>query len=161
MKLNIRFAILLFVLLALIGCKKDEDNPITPTVGAKEEWEFIMNNNSSNHGQITFENKSDGHISENAIWYFVYQGSTVQCPFEDGTVTLTDTAISITAQGTATNPAAPSGYQTSAFNVNLSGSAYNGIAYGTWSITFSTFGWPSQIAGTFTATRKSGSGVTK
>ncbi|MGD1045688.1 MAG: hypothetical protein ABR936_10235 [Bacteroidota bacterium] len=161
MKLNIRFAILLSLLLFHIGCKKDESNPIAPTVVATEEWEFIINNDSSNHGQITFEKTSDGHVSENAIWYFVYQDSTVQCPFKGGNVTITDTTISIIAQGTATYPAAPVGYQTSAFNVNLSGSAHNGISYGTWGITFSTFGWPSQIAGTFTATRKSGSGITK
>lgn len=161
MKPNTYYAILLSILTILIGCTKDENNPTAPTIVATEEWEFIMDNDSSNHGQATFEKKSDGSVSAQAIWYFVYQGSTVQCPFESGDVTVADTAISYTGQGTATNPAAPTGYQNSAFTVNVSGVAYNGNSHGTWSIAFTTFGWPSNLQGTFIGTRKSGSGITK
>jgi hypothetical protein len=160
MKIKICFAIMLSMLTILNGCSKDDNNPTAPTVVAIENWNFILNDNSSNHGQTTFEKKSDGSISEKSDWYFVYEGATVQCPFEGGKVTIADTAISFTAQGTATNPDAPAGYQKSAFTVNVSGFAHNGNSSGTWNITFLTEGWPSNLEGIFLATRKSGSGIT-
>ena len=159
MKLKIGFAILTSILILLAGCKKDENNPTAPTITAAEEWDFIMDNDSSNHGQATYEKKSDGSVSVKANWNF----GQVHCPFENGTITIVDTTISITAEGTATNPdpAIPPAYQKSAFTVNVTGSAYNGKSSGIWSISFPTLGWPSNLQGTFTSTRISGSGVTK
>jgi hypothetical protein len=161
MKYTIVCIVLLSILALSTGCKKDENNPAAPTVVATEEWGFIMNNDSSNHGQTIFEKKSDGSTSGKAVWYFDYLNSQVQCPFEGGSVTVADTAITVTAKGTATNSAAPTGYQTSAFTVQVTGSAYNGLSYGTWSISFTTLGWPMSLSGTFTATRISGNGITK
>jgi len=161
MKLSIGLAILLTLFFISNGCKKDENNPASSTAAATEVWNFIMDYDSSSYGQTTFEKKSDGTISGKATWQYVYQGITIQCPFEGGTVTVADTIISISAQGTATNAAAPAGYQTSPFTLSVSGIAHNGESYGAWSINFSTTGWPSSAAGMYTAMRQSGSGITR
>ena len=157
MKPNVCFLVLLFV---LIGCKKDEGSPVAPTVIASEEWVVIMNNDTANYGQQVLEKKSDGSVAVQGGWYFVSQGPTLQCPFSDGTATISDTNISLTIHGTATYPGAPVGYQTSAFTLSVSGSEYNGKSSGAFRFTFSTYGWPSGESGTFIATRKSGNGVT-
>jgi hypothetical protein len=163
MNLNIRFFILLSFLIILNGCKKDENNPTTPTVGATEQWKFIMNNDSANHGQATIAKKSDGSISSDADWYFVEGGYTVHCPYENGDVTIIDTLITMTGEGTAynPNPHIPQGYDSSSFTINVNGSANSGKMSGTWSIDFTQYGWPPNLQGTFTGTRISGSGVTK
>lgn len=49
---------------------------------------------------------------------------------------------------------------TSPFELVLQGNVNNGAATGTYTITFSSFGWPSKVEGSFTATRISGSGIT-
>lgn len=157
MKLNVCLLVLLVV---LIGCKKDEGSPVVPTVIATEEWDVTMNNDTANYGQQTLEKKSDGSVAVQGGWYFASQGLTLQCPFSDGTATISDTNIALIMHGTATYPGAPVGYQTSAFILSVSGSAYNGKSSGTFSFTYSTYGWPSGKSGTFTATRKSGNGVT-
>jgi hypothetical protein len=161
MKVCTCFTILLSILLIFIACQKDKNNPAAPTIVATEVWGYIIDNDSTNHGDATFEKKSDGNITESANWFFGFQNTIVECPFEGGKVTVADTVLSISAQGTATNPAAPTGYQNSAFTINISGSAHNGQSSGVWSIAFSTLGWPSTLQGTFSATRKSGSGITK
>ena len=161
MKRNICFAIFLSIIIVHIGCKKDEKNPIATTVVASEVWGFISSNDSANHSEQTLEKKSDGSVAVNGTWYFVYQGSTVQCSISSGTAIIADTVISMTTQGTANDPSAPTGYQSSAFTSNVTGIAHNGKSSGTWSLTFSTYGWPSMLQGTYTATRKSGSGITK
>jgi hypothetical protein len=160
-KRNICFAIPLFILIVFSGCKKNDSNPVAASVAATEEWRGITDNDSTNHGQLTYKKSLDGSIAVNGTWQYPYQGTTVQFVISSGTATIVDTAISITVQGTATNPAAPVGFQTSAFTESISGSAYNGKSVGTYTVTFSTFGWPSNLQGIFTATRISGSGVTK
>lgn len=132
----------------------------TPTVIASEEWRAIMDNDSTNQVLQTFEKYSDGSFTTNGTWNYVYQGSTVQFPFSDGTAIIVDTVFSFTAQGTATNPAAPSGHQSSAFTLNVTGIAHNGKSSGTYTISFSAVGWPAMLQGTFTATKISGSGIT-
>jgi len=148
--------VLLAVLLFSTACEKEE-----VVVEATEVWQYIMDNDSTKYGQATFEKLSDGTITEDAQWYFPYQDTLVTCIFENGTVVVADTLISITAQGIATNPRAPSGYQSSAFSINVNGSARNGHSSGTWTINFATYGWPSPLQGTFIGTRTSGSGITK
>jgi hypothetical protein len=159
MKVSICFAIALMLLLSAIGCRKD-DNPAAPTVIATEEWGFIMDNDTSNHGQTTFQKRSDGSVTGNATWYFNNQGEYLVCSFEGGAVTIVDTVISISAHGTATYTGAPAGYNSSPFTITISGIVHNGSSLGTWDIAFSGYGWPSSKTGTFTATRSSGSGVT-
>ena len=161
MKRNICFVIPLFILILFAGCKKDESNPAANSVAATEEWAAIMDNDSTNHGQLTYKKSSDGSITVNGTWQYPYQGTTVQFVISSGTATVVDTVITLNVQGTATNPAAPAGFQNSAFTESISGSASNGKSAGTYTISFSTFGWPSNLQGTFTASRMSGGGVTK
>ena len=160
MKHPIRLCILISIILILMSCSEDKNNPASPTVVATEVWGFIMNDDSTNHGETTFIKKSNGIITQNALWYFGYQNAIVECPFENGTVTIADSIMSIVAQGTANNPVAPPGFQNSSFGINVGGIIRNGRSHGSWSISFSTFGWPALLQGTFTAIRKSGSGIT-
>ncbi len=128
------------------------------TVVATEEWGVIMDNDSANYGQQTFELNSDGSIISSGNWHV----DGVDCPFQNASVIISDTIFSFTATGTATNPnpSIPAPYKTSPFTLNVTASAHNGISYATWSIIFSTQGWPPTVQGVSFATRKSGSGVT-
>jgi hypothetical protein len=160
MKSNVCFAILLSLLVIATGCKKDENNPAGPTVVATEQWDFIMNNDTSNHDRMIYEKKSDATVSADAAWQVADQGETVQFQTERGVVIVLDTSISATIQGTATYSEAPDGYQNSPFTLTINGTAHNGVSSGAWIMTFSTSGWPSSLTGTFAATRSSGNGVT-
>jgi hypothetical protein len=132
----------------------------SPTIIASEEWGAIMDNDSADHGQQTFNKYSDGSFLTNGTWYYDYNGATVECPFSGGTAVFIDTVMTFSAQGTATNPAARVGYQTSPFVLTVAGIVHNGRSYGTWVNAFTTTGWPSTLQGTFTATKLNGSGVT-
>lgn len=129
----------------------------TPTVIASEVWSTITDNDTANHGLMTLDKYSDGSISVSGYWY---RGSTDQGVISSGTGIIVDTNFSVTEQGTATDLAAPFGYQSSAFTDSVSGSAHNGKSSGTYIVSFSTHGWPSWLQGIFTATRISGSGIT-
>ncbi|MGA7161600.1 MAG: hypothetical protein WBZ48_11400 [Bacteroidota bacterium] len=157
MKANIYILILVFV---LIGCKKDDGSPVGPTVIATEDWSLAMDNDTSSHGEQTLEKKSDGTVAAEGGWYFVSQGLTLQCPFSDGTATISDTNISMIVHGIARYPGAPAGYQTSAFTLSANGGTFHGRSSGTFSFTYSTYGWPSGKSGTFNGVRTNGNGVT-
>jgi len=156
MKSNINVAIILSMILVYVGCKS---NPMAPTVVASENWKVVMNNDTTNHADQTFQKKSDGSIAVSSTWYFYHD--TLQCKFSNGKATVSDTTISFAAQGTATSLSAPAGYQECGFTMTTSGSAYNGTSSGTFNIAFSRSGWASGLSGTFAAERESGSGVTK
>jgi hypothetical protein len=124
-----------------------------------EQWELIFNDGLGS-GNCTLNNGQNGTVTANGNWTYNYQGANVSGPYSNAPVTIAGASISITASGTATNPSAPPGYQTSPFTSSISGKACNGNGSGTFTITFTTFGWPSSISGTWTGTRKSGSGIT-
>ena len=161
-KLNLYSFVIAVIILSIIGCSKNEENPADfNQVVSTEKWDAVMDNDSLNHGTHTFYKKTDGSITTSGTWYHNHQGTEVVCQFNNGPVTITDTVVVFSAQGTATNPAAPVGYQTSPFTFSTTGTAKNGHAYGTYSIKFSTMGWPSEITGVFASVRVSGSGITK
>lgn len=153
--------LVIFFLLSLNGCKKEESNPTgNSSIVATEEWSAIMDNDSLNHGHHFFEKNSDGVVTTKGTFYYNYGGTEVVCPFINGAVTINDTVVTYTLQGTANNPAAPEGYKFSPFTFTTTGVAHNGQAYGNYTINFSTTGWPPQIQGTFTSVKISGSGIT-
>ncbi|MDD4637846.1 MAG: leucine-rich repeat domain-containing protein [Bacteroidales bacterium] len=115
-----------------------------------------MNNDSANYGQQSFEKRSDGTITSSGTWHF----EGVDCPYQDAIVTITGTSFSFTATGTAVNPNAPEGYQTSPFTLQVQGEASNGTHTSTWSISFTTPNWPPTLQGVSLATRKTGRGIT-
>ena len=119
-----------------------------------EQWELIGS------GNCTLIEGQNGTITANGNWIYNYQGAIVSGPYSNAPVTIAGSSISITASGTATNPSAPPGYQTSPFTSSISGKACNGHGSGAFTITFTTFGWPSSISGTWKGTRTSGSGIT-
>ena len=132
------------------------NDPSASVIITSEVWGVIMNNDSTNYGQEIFEKKMDGSITAKGNWHV----NGVDCPFQNSIVTINGTNMSFTAIGTATNPVAPSPYNTSPFTLNVTGSAHDGISTATWSINFSTYGWPSTVQGVGSAVKKSGSGVT-
>ncbi len=121
------------------------------TVVATEDWGVIMNNDSTNYGQETFEKKSDGTISSKGTWHV----NGVDCPFQDGIVSITDSLMSFIASGTAILNT-----MTSLFTLTVNGSANNGKSHANWSIHFSATGWPTVVEGIGDAILKTGSGVT-
>lgn len=150
MRLHYTFTALLAMTLAFTGCEEDEPEPVT------EVWTVIMDGDPDRNGEETFVKNDDGTITSSGTWVF----SGVTCTYQNGVLVVNDTLISFTAQGTATNPAAPQGYQTSPFTLEVEGTAHNGQGVQNWAITFSTFGWPDPLTGTAEATRISGSGIT-
>jgi hypothetical protein len=124
-----------------------------------EQWELILDGGQGSGNCILVE-KQDKTVTAYGDWVYTYQGEDVSGSYSDAPATVTDSSISFTASGTATNPSAPPGYQTSPFTLNLSGTAYNGHGSGTFELTFSTFGWPSSLSGSWEGTRTSGRGIT-
>ena len=124
-----------------------------------EQWELIFNGGQGS-GNCTLNKGQNGTVTADGNWTYNYQGANVSGPYSNASVTIAGASISITASGTATNPSVPPGYQTSPFTSSISGKACNGHGSGTFAITFTTFGWPSSISGTWKGTRKSGSGIT-
>ncbi len=129
------------------------------SAGKTEQWKLSLNGGQGS-GNCTLNKGQNGTVTADGNWTYNYQGANVSGPFSNAPVTIAGASISITASGTATNPSAPPGYQTSLFTSTITGRAYNGRANGTFTITFTTFGWPPSIKGTWTGTRKSGSGIT-
>jgi len=124
-----------------------------------EQWKLILNGGQGN-GNCTLNKGQNGTVTADGNWTYNYQEANVSGPYSNASVTIVGSSISITASGTATNPSAPPGYQTSPFILSISGRACNGHGSGTFTITFTTFGWPSSISGTLKGTRTSGSGIT-
>ena len=124
-----------------------------------EQWKLILNGGQGN-GNCTLVKIQDGPFTADGDWSYTYQGQYVSGSYSNASVTIAGSSISITASGTATNPSAPPGYQTSFFTLSISGGACNGHGSGTFTITFTAFGWPSSISGTLEGTRSSGSGIT-
>ena len=112
-----------------------------------EQWELIFNGGQG-RGNCTLNKGQNGTVTADGNWTYNYQGANVSVPYSNAPVTIAGASISITASGTATNPSAPPGYQTSPFTSSISGKACNGHGSGTFTITFTTLGWPSSISGT-------------
>jgi hypothetical protein len=155
---------ILIALLALFpGCSKEEESPASSgsTVVGWERWLSVMDGDSLSHGDHTITKYSDGTITTSGTWYYNNSGTDVVCPFINGPVTVNDSIVTFTASGTATYAGAPAGYQASPFTFSTNGVAISGKAHGTYTITFTTMGWPPKLEGTFTSTRFSGTKVTK
>ena len=127
--------------------------------GKTEQWGLILDGGPGS-GNCTLIEKQDGTITADGDWVYTYQGANVSGPYSDAPVTITGSSISFTASGTATNPSAPVGYQISPFTLSITGTAFSGHGSGTFTLTFTTFGWPSNISGDWEGTRTSGSGIT-
>jgi hypothetical protein len=124
-----------------------------------EQWELILDSGQGS-GNLTLIEKQDGTVTADGDWVYTYQGADVSGPYSDTSVTIVGSSISLTASGTATNPSAPAGYQTSPFTLSITGTAYDGQGSGTFVLTFTTSGWPPNLSGSWEGTRTSGSGIT-
>jgi hypothetical protein len=124
-----------------------------------EDWEYVLDRGQGS-GNLTLTEKQDGAVTAGGDWVYSHQGADVSGPFSDAPVTIAGSTISLTATGTATNPSAPPGFKTSPFTLSFSGTANNGQGSGIYTITFTTFGWPSSISGNWEGTRTIGSGIT-
>jgi len=124
-----------------------------------EHWEYVLDSGQGS-GNLTLTEKQDGTVTADGDWVYSYQGEEVSGPFSDAPVTIAGLTISLTATGTATNPSALPGFKTSPFTLSFGGNASNGQGSGIYTITFTTFGWPSSISGNWEGIRTSGSGIT-
>lgn len=163
MKYFNNIAILIIWLALFPGCSKEEENPASSgsTVVGTERWLSVMDGDSLNHGDHTITKYSDGTITTTGTWYYNNSGTDVVCPFTNGPVTVSDSIVSFTANGIATYTGAPTGFQTSPFTFSTHSVAVSGKAHGTYTISFTTMGWPPKLEGTFNSTRISGTKVTK
>ena len=120
-----------------------------------EQWKLVLGS-----GNLTVIKAKDGTVTADGDWTYTYQGQQVSGTYTNALVTIAGASISITASGTATNPSAFPGYQTSPFTFSSNGRACNGQGSGTFVITFTAYGWPSSISGTWKGSRTFGSGIT-
>jgi len=120
-------------------------------------WKSIVERGGGK-GDWTLTKNSDGTVTVAGKW--TYQNS-IKCPFTGGSVILSGPSLLFTVKGTATNPSAPSGYQDSAFTLEVKGELKDGKGKGTNTISFSDPAWPSGFSGEWTATRTEGKGVTE
>lgn len=162
-RLKVLLLILIIPALFFTSCDKDDKvtSPNNPSI-ASENWDTIVDQGAGD-GTWEFTMKSDSTVTVDGEWTYntdLY-GTTyeVKCPFSNGQVTITGTSLSFTASGTAQITASPS--QTSPFTLNVNGTTNNGQANGTWTISFTAQGWPTQLSGTWTGTRTSGSEITQ
>jgi hypothetical protein len=122
-----------------------------------ERWKSTVDRGGGKGGW-TFTKKSDGTVIVTGEWTYL---NSITCPFTGGSVTISGPSLLFTVKGTATNSSAPSGYQDSAFALEVKGELRDGKGRGTYAITFSAPEWPSGFSGGWTATRTEGEGVTE
>jgi hypothetical protein len=125
---------------------------------ATEKWQSVVDDGKGT-GEWTFTRKADGQVDVSGIWIY---DKTVKCPFTTGRVTIASySAFSFIVKGTATDSAAPSGYQQSQFTLEVKGQAADGKVSGTYAISFYTEGWPRNLTGKWTASKVEGGGITQ
>ena len=127
--------------------------------GKTEQWELILDGGQGS-GNCTLIEQQDGTVTADGDWIYNYQGVDVSGPYSDAPVTIAGSSILISASGIATNPSVSPEYQTSPFTLNISGKAYIGHGSGTFAFTFTTYGWPPSLSGSWEGTRTSGMGIT-
>ncbi len=138
------------------GQSSSSSNDDRSTITA-ERWKSTADRGSGK-GVWTFSKKADGTVSVTGEWTYV---DSVTCPFSAGSVMISGSSFLFTVTGTAANSSAPPGYQDSPFTLEVKGELRDGKGNGTYTITFSTTGWPSGISGKWTATRTEGKGITE
>lgn len=160
---NALFTVLILVALSFTGCDKDEKATGANTSNmAAEEWNSTVDEGTGS-GSWNFSMKSDSSVLVDGEWIYNIDlyGTTyeIKCPFTDGQTTISGSSLSFTSSGTAKFTA--NANQTSPFTLNVDGTTDNGQGSGTYTISFTAQGWPSQLAGNWTGTRASGSGITQ
>jgi len=110
----------------------------------------------SNDSEFTLQKDSNGKITITGDW----RSDTVVCKMTKGNAEILTDQLRFNGTGTATNPMAPAGYQTSPFALQSNGYLNNGEYVGNYVITFTTYGWPSNQTFTSVSTKTSGAGIT-
>jgi len=151
-------AALLVAMIIIMGCGKDKGNGPNGPI-ATEQWEVIVDDGQGS-GNWKFTMEADSTINVDGEWVYSYSGAEITCPFTNGEATVSDLSISFSATGTAKKPSAPSGYQSSPFNLVVEGTTNSGQGSGSYIITFSQTQWPDSLSGSWTGTRTNGSGIT-
>jgi hypothetical protein len=130
----------------LIWCDK---NPSTSSDTKTEKWE-AQPTGAEGKGEFTITMDSNGSLSTDGNWYFVYQGDTAKCPYLNGEINIAGAEVTANIGGKATilyNGIYP---DTSDFDLGFNGNFVNGSAQGTWNIAFTKPLWPQSISGDFT-----------
>ncbi|MBN1154745.1 hypothetical protein JXB12_07480 [candidate division KSB1 bacterium] len=158
--------ILFVVLFIFFVTSCDEDKKVTgpdDSFIATEEWNSIADEGIGN-GTWEFSMEEDSSVIVDGEWIYNFElipptSFEIKCPFNNGQVTISGPSISFIASGTAKFVADPK--QTSPFTLNIEGTTNQGQGNGSYTISFTTEGWPPQLAGNWTASRTDGSGITE
>jgi len=156
LKVSLYFVLVIFVLIS--GCKDDDPDIV---VVARETWTSDIDQGTGD-GEWEFIKWSDNTITCDGEWIYEYDMKKViykiHCPFTDGIGGVEGIDAAFTADGTAYFESQPT--NTSYFELRVVGTASGGAASGTYVMEFNNALWPQQIAGSWTASRTSGSGIT-
>jgi hypothetical protein len=163
MKRIILFSIFLVFFISIYSCN-DSTNPVTGLTNvATEIWKSFADGDTINSGTWNLYKKSDNSKTIVGTWKETDDSNIVSCPFNEGPLSMTifDSTflISFNASGTATNSGLPPGFQTSPFNLKVSGMGNLINAVGNYTIKFTATGWPDSVTGYWNAIKQSGSGV--
>ena len=149
------------LLVVFLGCDSDDDSGTGPNNQeiANEIWEVDIDDGEGD-GCWVLTMFADSTVTTTGE-FSISSGTDeeISRPFTNGPVVISDSSFSFTSTGTATFTSYPS--MTSPFNLTVEGTTYNnGQANGDYTINFSAQEWPSEVSGTWTASRTSGGGIT-
>jgi hypothetical protein len=151
----IRFCVLAAIAACgfLCTCSSDSSSD-SAKVTATETWTTVM---GSSIGSFTLNKLDTGKISMSALWTNGTSNGSAYDDAASGTLALNGTTISSASFGGTAKIIGSTA--TSSYTCVLTGTIHSGSASGTYTMTFTASGWPSD-SGTWTATRSSGSGIT-
>jgi hypothetical protein len=148
--------------LFFVNC--DNDPVSSPSVVNSETWVIADVEDTSSTATLTFDSLSNGTVTVSGEWVYIFWDYEITCKFLTGNATINDTSVSINVTGTASYPPQDStGYiESSPFALSMTGKFSNGETQGTWDISFTKDIWDGSVEnGSFTGTRKQGSGITR
>jgi hypothetical protein len=157
-----RIAVIFSIVVATIFVQCSKDPTSSYTVVNSEVWR-LNDVGTQNYADITLSELSNGAYLAQGSWYYTFFGNKITCAIAGGSATIVDSAVNISASGTASYPPDSSGYfDSSPFNLQMTGIFKSGSSQGTWEIHFADTSWEGWIdPGHFSGTKQSGTGVTE
>lgn len=161
-----KYFIMIFIslLINFYGCKKDDNNPSQTVLTAQEQWESFIGNDSTVTSSWTLNKKNIYYSSISGEWKINYNSSVITCTINEGAFGIIGNKLTFVVNGTAINPALPVDSSSSTFFLNVNGedldTTSTGKCKGTYTISFKSKSFPTNLSGNWIARLKSGSGIT-
>ena len=154
-KTKILFILLIIISLIFFSCSKDSTGP-NGGPKATENWNIIIDDGDGN-GTWKLELQPDSTIISTGSWTFGYEErDEIICNFVSSPIVLNGTDFTLNANGTAQYSGIN---QDSDFTMTCSGSMFNGIGNGIYSIDFDNQYW-TDANGTWAGNLIDGEGIT-